>query len=140
MFGPRAGLRFLTAGVEILGSAGVPVVTCVIAGTLGKSLLRNWGTLTSTLLKLRQLGRPAAGHVEADNVDALVGSVVPADDLEKLPVCVLLSICFIRLIVVGAVQFMATTVAFRFLLPKGVDPLMKLALLIQCCRYVRKAI
>jgi predicted permease len=50
--GSEGGFKFATAAAEVLGSAGVPLVTCVMGATLGKSLLKHWGKRVSLTLPL----------------------------------------------------------------------------------------
>ena len=100
----------------------MPVVTCVISGTLGKSLLRAWAhhqqntssdslptngapiSAADTLLSQAQAhGTPAGGGGSAGSSDlSLAGESTPPAVEMKL----LLALCFSRVVLVGGVQFM----------------------------------
>ena len=110
LFDADGVLHSMGQAAEVLAAAGVPVVTCVIAGTLGKSLLRNSAALLSAWR-----GAPAAAEGES-----------------ALSLRVIFMLCFCRLVVVGAIQFAGTSAIFAFVFPDA-DPLMKLAVLLECC-------
>lgn len=102
LFG-SGSFRFIGSGVEILGQAAVPTVTVVISATFGKSLLR---------LKERRENKSADGELP--------------------PTKVLLMLVFVRLVVVGGLQFIATA---YYIIPHffpDCNVYMKLALLIEC--------
>ena len=147
LFANDAPLRFLSSAAEILGQASVPVVTCVISGTLGKSILRSWQPKQTMSLDLAaavvEIAEPCASHGDSTGDIGWVRSgthqahsqITTSGNAEAedgdVPFRILVILCFVRVIVVAGVQFVGISLLLPSL-PKGTE-LMQLVMLIECC-------
>jgi predicted permease len=113
LFGDGGGFQFVGTALDTLGQAAVPVVTLVIAATLGKAALRSRAAVGDVAM----LGDSSGGTTDA--------AALPSFTL-------LLTICVMRMVVVGGVQF---ALMAWFVLPamdSTADPVQKMVLLIEC--------
>lgn len=160
LFANGAPLRFLGSAVEILGQAAVPMVTCVISGTLGKSILRSWQpkrTMSPDPAAApagKSAGENGASIAVDDSTAVLMETSLPHHlprkrldtyhahgggtdsgeahaTEEEVPFQMLVILCFVRVVVVAGIQFWGISLLLPSL-PKGTE-LMQLVVLIECC-------
>ena len=158
--GDAAPLAFITNTVDILGQPAVGIVTLIISGTLGKVIIqyierrnnhkkKTNGENENENIKLKvekeeekppSIGRD--GQENAVNKNPLVNikkegkkdsSVKQKMEEPSYSTAWLIAkLCFLRVIIIGSLQFTFVALLIPVVLPQNIDPLIKLILLIEC--------
>jgi|EP00945_MAST-04E_sp_MAST-4E-sp1_P007045 predicted permease len=131
-----APLGFVASAILILGQPATGIVTLVIAGTLG-------GTVLDKIKYIKQNRKQLDSITASKELDQHVNPLVVAGTHSKgeaaidsqppkaWPVKVLLWLCFFKLVVIGGIQFGVTAWLVPLIFPADADPFLKLVLLIE---------
>ena len=108
-----APLSAVSSAVLVISQPATGIVTLVIAGTLGCAVLEK-------VSERRHKDTQVMSAYEPEGQNG-----------KKWPVRVLLWLCFVKLVVIGGIQFSITAWLMPLVFPAGVDPLLKIVLLIE---------